>query len=210
MTLATKAELRDDVAAWLSREDEPDFLARFDTFLALTEADFGTKLRASVIERRLDAVVNERWEKNPAGTNQVRSVVILNNGNYQFPPLSFLPYQDIIKRYGTTSSTPIKAYTLVGNQIGFFPFPLEDLTSTLRFEVIAYVRPDPLTTDDSDNEVLLVYPNVYFYGVLVQTAPYYGRDEDLVKWGQLYGQAIADANQEASSKPGDILIERVA
>lgn len=210
MTLASKAELRADVGNWLNRSGDSDFLSRFDSFLALCEADFGSKLRADVMERRQDAALNERWEKNPAGTNQIRSVMIVNDGIYQKPALTFLPYVDIVRAYGETSATPVKAYTLVGEQIGFFPFPLQDFTSTLRFEVTVYQRPNALVLDTDSNLVLTTYPSVYLYGVLMQTAPYYGRDDDLAKWGQAYQAAIEAANFEAASTPGDILLERVS
>lgn len=194
----------------MNRSSDADFLARFDSFLALAEGDFGTKLRADVMERRLRAVLNERWETNPAGTNQIRSVTIVNNGAYQTPSLSFLSYQQAIKAYGPASATPVKAYTLVGEQIGFFPSPEQDLTSTLEFEIVAYQRPSALVLDTDSNLVLTTYPGIYLYGALMQTAPYYGRDDDLAKWGQAYQAAIEAANFEAASTPGDILLERVS
>ena len=209
MTFATKAELRTEVGAWLNRENVTDFLNRFDSFLTLCEADFGTRLRADVMERRLQARLNERWETNPAGSNQIRSVSILRNGNYQQPALTFLTYQAIIKQYGNNNATLVKAYTLVGEQIGFFPHAEEDLTATQEFEIVAYIRPEALVADSDTNLVLTTYPGVYMYGVLMQTSTYYGRDEDLTKWGGLYEKALAEANAEAGDTPGDILIQRV-
>ncbi len=212
MTLATKAELRTDVGNWLNRASDANFLAQFDSFLTLAEAEFGTRLRADVMERRLRATLNERWETNPAGTNQISSISIVSNGAYQDGgPLDFIIYQEVIKRFGESAgaSTRVCAYTLVGEQIGFFPFPEEDLTSTLEFEIVAYARPAALVAEDSTNLVLTTYPGIYLYGVLMQTALYYGRDEDFIKWDQSYEKAIADANEEAASTPGDILIQRV-
>ena len=63
--------------------------------------------------------------------------------------------------------------------------------------------------DSDTNLVLTTYPGVYMYGVLMQTSTYYGRDEDLTKWGGLYEKALAEANAEAGDTPGDILIQRV-
>ncbi|MGI9486940.1 MAG: phage adaptor protein [Geminicoccaceae bacterium] len=210
MTLATKAELRTDVGNWLNRATDADFLARFDSFLALAEDDIGKKLRSKVNERRLTATLNERWENNPTGSRQVRSISILNNGDYQDGgPLTYLTYQRAVARYGegAGASDLVRAYTLVGEQIGFFPFPSEDLTSTLQFEIVAYVRPDPLLLDADNNEVLTTYPSVYLWGTLLQTADYYGRGGDKVKWGESYLAAIDDANVEADDLPGDSLIQ---
>jgi len=208
MTLATKAELRTDVGAWLNRANDPDFLARFDSFLALCEADFGPKIRTPVTERRLTAPLNERWEKNPAGTNQIRSVAILNGDNYQNPSLTYLSYQEAIKAYGATGSTPVAAYTIVGEQIGFFPSPKTNTSSTITFEIIAYVRPDALVDEDSDNEILVTYPGIYLWGTLLQSADYYGRTDDKGLWGQSYLAALAEATNEAATMPGDVMLVR--
>lgn len=209
MTLATKAELRADVGNWLNRSSDADFLARFDSFLALAEGDFGTKLKSKVNERRLTAPLNEQWEANPAGSQAIKSISILSNGAYQSSgPLEFLSYQEAIRLYGSNAAGQVCAYTKVGTQIGFFPAP--STTSTITFEIIAYVRPDPLVAEDSDNEILLTYPSIYLYGVLLQAAPYYGREEDLVRWGQLYGQAIADANMEQASSFSDVMLVRAS
>lgn len=208
MTLATKAELRDDVGAWLNRATDPDFLARFDSFLALCEAEFGPKIRTPVTERRLVAALNERFEANPAGSNQIRSVAILDGDNYQSPTLTYLSYQEAITTYGTSGATPVKAYTIVGDQIGFFPAPKSNLSSTLQFEIIAYVRPDPLVNDTDNNEILTTYPGIYLWGTLLQSADYYGRTEDKVKWGENYGAALAEAVKEADTMPGDVIIQR--
>ncbi len=211
MTLATKAELRTNVGRWLSRSTDSDFLARFDSFLALAEADFGTKLKSKVQERRLVATLNERWENNPAGSQEVRSVAILTNGNYRSRgPLDLLSYQQAVAKYGPNASGEVQAYVLVGQQIGFFPFADEDLTSTKQFEMVAYVRPDALVADTDNNEVLVSYPAVYLYGTLLQAAPYYGRQEDVTTWDALYAQAIEDANAEKASRAGDVMLERIA
>ena len=212
MPLSTKAELRSEVGAWLNRANDTNFLNRFDSFLTLCEADFGTRLRADVMERRLRATLNERWETNPAGSNQIRSVSILRNGAYQDGgALDFIIYQEAIRRYGESAgaATLVRAYTLVGEQIGFFPHVEEDLTATQEFEIVAYIRPEALVADSDTNLILTTYPSVYFYGVLMQTAPYYGRDEDFTKWGGLYEKALDEVNVEAASTPGDILIQRV-
>ena len=209
MTLATKAELRTDVAAWLNRANDPDFAARFDSFLALCEADFGPQIRTPVTERRLTAPLNERWEKNPAGTNQIRSVAILNGDNYQNPALTYLSYQEAIKVYGASGTTPVAAYTIVGEQIGFFPAPKTNSSSTLSFEIIAYVRPDPLVDDDDDNEILVTYPGIYLWGTLLQSADYYGRSEDKGLWGQSYQAALTEATKEADTMPGDVILQRI-
>lgn len=209
MTLATKAELRADVGNWLNRATDPDFLARFDSFLTLAEADFGTKLKSKVNERRLTAPLNERWESNPAGGQAIKSVSIISGDAYQSGgPLDFLSYQDAIEIYGAQSSGQVAAYTKVGTQIGFFPFASSDPSSTTTFEIIAYVRPDPLVAEDSDNEILLTYPGVYLWGTLLQTADYYGRSEDKTKWAESYIAAIADANGEQASSFSDVMLVR--
>lgn len=209
MTLATKAELRTEVGSWLNRATDANFLARFDSFLALAEADFGTKLKSKVNERRQVATLNERWENNPAGNQAIKSIAILSDDAYRSRgPLEFVSYQDAIRIYGATSSGEVRAYTKVGTQIGFFPHPSEDLTSTLQFEIISYVRPPALVDDGDDNQVLLSYPGVYLYGVLAQTAPYYGREEDLVRWRGLYEAAIAEANMEQAGAHSDVLLVR--
>ncbi len=211
MTLATKAELRADVGNWLNRASDPDYLARFDSFLKLAEADFGTKLKSKVNERRQVATLNERWENNPAGNQAIKSVAILGGDAYRSRgPLDFVSYQDAVRIYGANTSGEVAAYTKVGTQIGFFPFPSEDLTSTLQFEIISYVRPDPLLLDADNNEVLTNYPGVYLWGTLLQTADYYGRTEDKVKWGESYLAAIVDANQEQAGSYSDVLLVRAS
>lgn len=208
MTLATKAELRADVGNWLSRTGEADFLARFDSFLALAEADFGTRLRARQLERRLRANLNEKWEFLPERTNQVRSVAILTEDDASTYEVPFYTYREAVKVFGPNSVGDIRAYTVVGDQIGFFPMAREDLTATRRFEVVIYQRPPPLAADLDTNVILTTYPGIYLYGTLLQSAPYYGREEDLLRWTNSYEAEIAKANGESSTTPGDVLIVR--
>ena len=86
----------------------------------------------------------------------------------------------------------------------------EDLDATRRFEIVVYQQPPPLVLDTDSNSILTNYPGVYLYGTLTQAAPYYGRQEDIVTWRQLYEAEIERANGEAADTPGDVMLERIA
>ena len=213
MAIANKAALRDDVAVWLSRVGEADFLARFDSFLALAEADFGPRLLVRQLERRLRANLNEKWEKFPERTIELVSVFILavdadEGDDREWYRLPYMTHQKALDTYGDTASGEVRAYTTIGEQIGFYPHPRFDQESQRRFQVTAYRRPGPLVLDTDTNDTLSKYPAVYLYGVLKHAAPYYGRQEDLVRWSGLLEQAIDDANVEAAGVTGDIMLAR--
>lgn len=210
MTLATKADLRDEVAAWLSRVGEPDFLARFDTFLLLAERNFSSRVTARPLERRLRANLNEKWEQLPDRTVQVRSVHILTDDEASAYEVPFYTHREAVKRFGANSVGDIKGYTVVGDQIGFFPMSRADLDSTRRFEIVVYQKPPPLVNDTDTTTLLAEYPGIYLYGTLYQSASYYGRMEDKQTWFELYEAEIALANAEAAETPGDVMFERVA
>jgi hypothetical protein len=82
-----------------------------------------------------------------------------------------------------------KFYSIIGEQMEFLPAP--DTTYTMQMIYFAMVPPLSQSTTGS-NWLLQRYPNIYYYGALLQAAPYLRDDPRIAVWQNMYDRIVAN------------------
>lgn len=179
MAIGTYAELQTSLAAWL---DGTDFLGREADFIALTEDEINARLAAAINE---GAVIRPMMQMDPLTIDA--EYVDLPDGNTVLP-ISIevsgldrpwkIEYQslDNMIRFGygvegerasvsaAIGANPPRYYTLVGDQLRFFPAPEASFSATIG----RFVEIPALSDATPTNWVLASHRNVYLYGCLAQ------------------------------------------
>ena len=55
-----------------------------------------------------------------------------------------------------------------------------------------------LSDSNASNDILTNYPELYLYGALAESAPFIMQDERINTWGNLYKEALKNANETSS------------
>ena len=108
MALTSYSTLKASVANWLNRTDLTDEIA--DDFIALTEADFNSKLRIRKMINQATITIDSETESLPTGFLQVRNFYILLSSN-KYPLKYLTPHNMFDIRGGSRSGRP-RAYTI--------------------------------------------------------------------------------------------------
>ncbi|MEL0177772.1 MAG: hypothetical protein VW810_05675 [Pelagibacteraceae bacterium] len=183
MALNTYTALKTSVANWLNRTDLTNEIV---DFIALTEADFNSKLRIRKMINEEDVTINAETVSLPTGFLQIRNFFILS-GSTKLPLRYMTPSQmDSIK--GTSTTGTPEVYTIVGDNLRFAPKPDASYTGKLNF----YKKFDALSTLNTSNFILTDHPAIYLYGALYHATNFLGGiDKMLVqKWQQMYATAM--------------------
>lgn len=200
--LETYDDLKKSVADWLARPDDEELIAKVPEFIRLAEAKLDHAAKLRVQETRATAMCNGEFEWLPADVTEVRSVFWLGVGQRERRPLRWLPAQELATTIRRGAPAAPQAYTLIGNQIQFAPFPDGALLTEADapyFEIIYRARVRPLSDEWPANDVLLVHPDIYLYGTLLQAAPYIMGDQRIPVWDKLYSEAVAIASERTTS-----------
>lgn len=161
MALTSYSGLKTELAAWMARSD---LTTQIDTAIDLFEAWANRNLRVRQMEDEAYTPAAEYLEL-PADFLEVRDIQYQANPRRQLQYVT-PEYADLYDSAGT-AGTP-KFYTLVGNQLRLVPAP--DSTTDVR---ISYWQSIPALTDsNTDNWLLLDYPDAYLYGSLMHLRSY--------------------------------------
>jgi hypothetical protein len=219
MTLATYDDLQDEVInGWLDREGDDDAVARFPTWLALCEArirrqqewfrqiyslaNSGDPLSITAYPMELPNFVREvttMWNATDDAHGEIeivtpsawRGFTSLNSstGNARANKAVIVPQMDSF----LVDPDGVGVETLHGAYLYLHPRVVIDGSYKVDFE---YIRDLPPLTANVTNGLFIRHPDLYLYGTLVETAPYYEHDERLPLWEQRFTQAIAEINRE--------------
>jgi hypothetical protein len=239
-----RAQLKLAIMAWLHRASfRTPVASDFDAtagFIAIAEQDMNEKLRARCMIVRTQQQVDGQYLTLPCDLLEPFDARIQNG-----PPLlyvsrdttatalwqqsmgtpgnlataGFAPdFMPIINppMYPWQDGTP-RAFTIVGGEIEFTPFPSADPNAAPGTPVnwpvceLTYYQRILLGPDDDDtNAVLSTYPGIYIYGALVQSAPFLRDDSRVQTWAGLYTDLIngANAEHERARSAGSRLVQR--
>lgn len=185
MAITTYEELKTAVANWL---DRTDLTARIPEFISLTEPVIlggpeGEGLRVTRMRQIDTATIGTDNRYSTVPTNFLESIVYeLSDGTDSWKLTPATP--DLIADYRENSSTAGKprVYAITGTSSGrqfeHYPPPDQNYTGTLTF----YAKPTPLSATNPTNWILDEEPNAYFYGALLQAAPYLRDNDYLPVW----------------------------
>jgi hypothetical protein len=193
-------ELLDAGASWLNRADLTDQLP---AFVSLAEAQFNRDLRVRDMMVRASTTSSAEDVELPADFLEHYSLSVATG-----QPRLALRYMsetesNQIKALGRTG--PIEGYTMIGNGFELVPPPGEDVDLRL----VYYARIPPLKTATT-NWLLVKSPDLYLFGMLMQSAPYLKDDERLAAWATTVAGLMEAMRMESerSLRPTSGLVAR--
>ena len=181
MALSTYAELQDEVAQWLQRND---MAGRIPTFIEMATARFNRELRVPEMESRDTTTMAEEFVALPDDFLEMRYVTGNGTGWRYMNPIAFA---DTIARASEIKEERI--YTLTDMQLRAFSAPTASEPVTV---VISYFEriPDLVSAGDT-NWLLTDNPDIYLYGALVQAQGFLHDDPRMATWLSMYKDAIS-------------------
>ena len=184
MALTSYSTLKTSIANWLNRTDLTDEIA--DDFIALTEADFNSKLRIRKMINQATITIDSETESLPTGFLQVRNFYILS-GSTKYP-LRYITPSQMDQLRGTSTSGTSQSYTILGDTLRFSPKPDSSYTGYLNY----YKSFDALSDTNTSNWILTNHPAIYLYGSLYHASNFLGGIEpsQAQQWLQMYGTAM--------------------
>lgn len=180
MSLATYADLKTSVAAWLKRSD---LTAIIPDFVALAEARIARdlRLRRQITSADLSLAAGVQGVDLPADWLEFENVTLNGNPSRQ---LTYVNIEHLDSRYPSSYTGQPAVYTLEGNQILFGPTPDAAYTAG----VFYYAKFAPFVDDTDTNWLLTNHPSIYLFACLAEAAPYLVDDQRSVLWEGKYAK----------------------
>ena len=185
------AGLKAAIADILMRDDLTDSIPGF---VDLAEASIRRDVRArgQIARVYINAGgANEIYENLPADYLEMAGTLRVNESGAYYP-LTFLPPRDLEALWAANPGMTGRPeyYTIVGDQIQFFPQPTGQQVEMQYFQAFP-----ALAADADTNFILTQAPDLYFYGALVHTAPFIREDPRIGVWNTLYQNAVVGFNK---------------
>lgn len=212
MAINTYATLVSAATEWLARDQDATLIARIPDFITLREAHFNRSLFVPQMEVRSTTTVDTsdtepEFISLPSDFQTMRRIRL--SGVVGKPSLKFLSGTQIDEmRYGRDNVTgQPTSYSVVGDELELFPTPNEDYV----IEMVYRANIPALTSTNTTNWLLTKAPDLYLYGVLMESAPYIKEDGRLQTWALGYSNAFDGLNslgfrQSFDSGPSDITL----
>jgi hypothetical protein len=212
--LNTYEALKLEIARWLNREDDPDIDDRAALFIELAESrirrqqEWFSQMYSLTNLEGAGLTVTSHPVQLP---DHVRTVTDLwgacdlTRSNIELLPTS--AWRDLVASNNNAQGDPTKAVVVpqmdlwmrddggrVGPMLFLWPPPPTDGSFAIDFQFIRDV--DPLSEDSTNNGLFLRYPDLYLYGALCESAPYYQHDDRLSLWESRYRSTLDQVNTE--------------
>lgn len=203
MALSTYTELKNSVAAWLTRDGDAALIALIPDFIALMEDELNRNLRIRLMEKRVTKDVDTQYVALPEGYLEMRNFQLNTSPITRLTPAS-PEYIDSI-RAGSESGTPL-FYCVIRGEIQLAPEPAD----TFQAEMSYWKSLDPLTEANPTTALLAWSPRVYLYGVMRQAAIYLEDDEKLARYEPQYRAVVKELqiDDERARYSGALLVAR--
>lgn len=195
--LASYTGLCEAVADYLGRDDLTE---RIPTFIALAEKRMNRELRLRLMERRAETEVQAMqsavplpWRRQAGNWDvflEMRDLAFMDEGG-RTENLHYLPPDTYAQR---REAGRVREYTIIGRDLFLLPAP----DGPGRLHLTYYAEIEPLGEKQPDNAVLLMFPDLYLYGALVESGPFTRGSAPLEMWTQYYSAARqkAEANEQ--------------
>ncbi|HIE84650.1 MAG TPA: hypothetical protein EYQ00_12785 [Dehalococcoidia bacterium] len=182
MAITTYAELQTAVKNWSKRTDLDSIIP---DFIRLAELRVNRNLRIRKMETRVtsDTVASQDYYGLPTNFLQMRGFKLNTS------PLTDLDYltPEMMDRTwaGSLTGKP-RAYTIVGDEVRLGPKP--DAAYTM--EMLYYQAPTSLSDSNTSNFMLTANPDSLVYAALIELNSYSANDTAIIKYTQLFNEAI--------------------
>jgi hypothetical protein len=182
------------VTEYLARDQDATMIARIPTFVQLAEAKFNRLLFVRQMEQRATALVDPgasepEFISLPPDFQSMRRVRLSSVAGK--PCLEFRSGTQMDEyRFGVSDiAAQPRYFTVFGNDLELAPTP--DAAYTVE---MLYRQNVPALASNGSNWLLTMAPDLYLYGVLLETAPYIKEDARLQTWGLGFTTALNDLN----------------
>ena len=193
MSIASYSDLTATVANYLARDD---LTARIPEFITLAEAKFSRELRCSQMEKRAYATIDitttePEFISLPQDFQSMRRVRISSVEGK--PRLEFLPNAALDDyRYSTANVKGQPRYISVfGSEMELAPTP--DANYVL--EMVYRANIPALSSSNASNWLLVLAPDLYLYGALLEAATYMKEDSRVSLWAAGMTTAMDSINK---------------
>ena len=192
MALDTFDNLKSTISTYLNRSD---LTANLADFIRLTEARLNRELRVRDMVNTDTSITTVSGTQNyalPSGYLEATTVIFQSD---PYCTLRFLSNSDFYNKYNSSQSRGKPTFfTIVGTDILLGVAP--DTATTLQINY--YKTLTSLSDSNATNTILTNYPELYLYGALAESAPFIMQDERINTWGNLYKEALKNANETSS------------
>lgn len=180
---------------YLARDQDTTLIARVPTFIQLFEATMNRSLFSRQMETRAIATTDPsvttepEYVALPADFQTMRRIRLASETGK--PSLQFksgTQMDEMRAANGDVSGIP-QYFSIFGNEIELFPTPAAATTLEMIYRAnLATLNANPT------NWLLALAPDIYLFGVLLQSAPYIKQDARIQTWGAAVQAALADLN----------------
>jgi hypothetical protein len=191
MAISTYTELLAAGANWLARDD---LTLRLPEFVVLCEAKLNRALFVRQMETRSTTSVDTADDEPefislPSDFQSMRRIRL--SSVIGKPRLQYLDGTQADElRYGLSDAAAQPAYfTIMGDEIELIPTPDQDYTIEM-----VYRKYIPALASNSTNWLLTLAPDIYLYGMLLESAPYIKEDERIQTWALGLSTALDGLN----------------
>ncbi|WP_275183839.1 hypothetical protein [Bradyrhizobium sp. CSA112] len=195
MAINTYATLVSAATEWLARDQDTTLVARIPDFITLAEAKFNRKLFVRQMEQRATALINlassePEYISLPSDFQSMRRVRLSSVTGK--PALEFKSGIQMDEyRYANSDITGQPRYfTIFGDEIELAPTPEEAYTVEMIYRKVV----PALTASATTNWLLTLAPDLYLYGVLLESAPYIKEDGRIQTWALGLSDALDGLN----------------
>lgn len=192
MALDTYSNLKTTIANYLNRSDLTAYLG---DFITLTEARLNRELRVREMvntDTSITTVAGTQSYSLPTGYLEATTVIFQSD---PYCTLRFISNSDFYNKYNASQTRGKPTYfTIVGSNILLGVAP----NSATTLQINYYKSLTALSDSNASNDILTNYPELYLYGALAESAPFIMQDERINTWGNLYKEALKNANETSS------------
>lgn len=171
------ASLKTAIAQELNRDDLTNDIP---LFIQTMERQTERQLRVREMLNEYPFVLDSLTEALPADFLEVRTINVDDSVPYN---LSFVSLDYFVKSPDT--GKPLQ-FTILGSNLKFNKIPDKAYDATL----VYYQKIPPLSDSVASNWLIEKHPDIYFYGALLNSAPFLREDARIATWIQLYQNAV--------------------
>ena len=180
--ISTYEQLQTAVKNWSKRADLD---ALIPDFIRLSELRVNRNLRIRKMETRQQTgtVAGQAYYGLPTNYMQMRSFKL---NTTPLTDLDYLTPERMDTVWAGSHQGQPKAYTIVGDEIRLGPTP----DSIYTMEMLFWQKPVSLSDSAPTNFMLTANPDALLYGALIELCSYSENDKGVMKWTQLFNEAV--------------------
>ena len=196
MAINTYATLITAATEWLARDQDATLIARIPDFITLAEAKFNRELFVRQMEVRATTLIDTGATEPemidlPSDFQSMRRVRLSSvTGKPLLQFMSGAQMDEYRPTIANVASRPL-FFTIFGTEMELAPTP--DAAYTI--EMVYRANIPALTSTNTTNWLLTLAPDLYLYGVLLETAPYIKEDGRIQTWGLGFTTALDGLNK---------------